>query len=537
MMLALMASASATEAVRPVITLDLATTMPKLDSYCLATEAWQAMIADGGAKKSLRISGVTTTSNSKLVNGRSPAPLRPSAIKLPKGCDQRIYAKKCVLSNDQHHKAPASCKTPTAVAYDHHEGKINVDTVTVLNVISQPNKYPPQHKDQVVSQVSKNKRAEFLIEYEALDTSGNEADRTYFVMIFEDHNSPEAYDKSGNKVSGDALSGSYEARGANGKYSDLFAPPMEPHSISDFYDNDALKIENTRVYNFNNGKVITSGKQAPKTNINARQMAGDATATKGSYSFKYTYHDFASIFGASNYNNKLTLTGTIAIEDTTEPKVFCGVAANAKGACEVSGNGKDIICKEGGKNLKQTTTTCPEDFIHCLPAQDHSDKAATQKAYFAKAKAEDKGAIAVDVYDDVKCMVQGNKEKCIVHDAKPAKMDDVSCDNCYDDSTGEVTLTYTAEDNTGNSQVVTRKFAIADASPPTLNLVTTGDFWYNSHDHSTLECGPSMGGDSINKLLILWSKGFTVTKGCAHSNFDDHDGTATMAKASNGKWT
>merc|ERR1719162_2613225 len=178
--------ASANEATAPVISLNLVEGTGTLADICIAEELWSFMLDSDGTGTRLN-SSIALSGNDEITKEADGTAI--ASAKLPKGCSNQIYAKKCVLNADGCSSA-ALCPKPVAKAYDHHDGELKNDDATtavretiVKNVLAAANTFPPTKVDQVLP-IEYCQRAEFLIEYEAEDDSGNAAERTYFVMIF-----------------------------------------------------------------------------------------------------------------------------------------------------------------------------------------------------------------------------------------------------------------------------------------------------------------------------------------------------------------
>ena len=92
---------------------------------------------------------------------------------------QEQYARVCQVFD-----TAAKCATPTATALDHHEGELHVVERVKLFLESAPgDPRPPQRVNRPVAAVDRNMRGEFLITYDAEDSSGNKAEQLVFAMI------------------------------------------------------------------------------------------------------------------------------------------------------------------------------------------------------------------------------------------------------------------------------------------------------------------------------------------------------------------
>jgi hypothetical protein len=211
----------------------------------------------------------------------------------------------------------ATTPLPVAVAYDHHEGQVvdaNMKTTITLfsemkrcegsscisagestNLESNPTLVSNWATEQVV-------RGQYVVEYEAVDHSGNEADRVLFALIALDVTKPDATLVTATVEYGQLIN-------------------TIALSKSDNYD---------------------SFVEGP-TSVQFTTCAG--TATDGSImqsavSVEKTFCDFAGIFGQDNVRNCKVMTFTLAIEDNTPPQItevdFTGVTASGAHECRDS---------------------------------------------------------------------------------------------------------------------------------------------------------------------------------------------------------
>ena len=88
-------------------------------------------------------------------------------------------------------------------------------------------------------------------------------------------------------------------------------------------------------------------------------------------------------------NNVVTFDARVTIVDTLSPQIFCS-AGGAAVTCGVASDRKGFNCKDA-------TIACPTQHLEC---DDLSN-------YLELAKAEDFGAVAVDISDDVSCTGTG----------------------------------------------------------------------------------------------------------------------------------
>jgi hypothetical protein len=105
------------------------------------------------------------------------------------GVDARV-PKKCVggITGNKAIVCPAkasdekSCGLPTATAYDHHDG-LGVDVTKEI--------YMALPEEKIVDKINYNLRSEYFVLYDAVDSSGNEADTVTFTVVINDLTKPE----------------------------------------------------------------------------------------------------------------------------------------------------------------------------------------------------------------------------------------------------------------------------------------------------------------------------------------------------------
>jgi hypothetical protein len=214
-------------------------------------------------------------------------------------------------------------------------------------------------------------------------------------------------------------------------------------------------------------------------------------------------------------NNVVTFDARVTIVDTLSPQIFCS-AGGAAVTCGVASDRKGFNCKDA-------TIACPTQHLEC---DDLSN-------YLELAKAEDFGAVAVDISDDVSC----TGTACSV-----VRTTDVTPTYEFDKELGVITVTYSATDNAENKGTSSRQITIWDNSPPLITVYNSGkvsglqvkylilinaytdlylrslhfepnhQFYYNSMAYNQLYCGY----DSAEYFLELWSRGFKVGKSCVY---------------------
>jgi hypothetical protein len=104
---------------------------------------------------------------------------------------QSKFAKKCeapVAHPDQ------TCKLPHAKAYDHHDGSVEVSTSLYLvnnGIITDPiDQCNECDAGQAERKINWRHRAEYLMKFDAKDSSGNQAEQVIFALILDDMTAP-----------------------------------------------------------------------------------------------------------------------------------------------------------------------------------------------------------------------------------------------------------------------------------------------------------------------------------------------------------
>ena len=143
----------------PVISLDLASVKDELISVCRTKEQWDT-----------------------LINGGTPH------WDHPKGCtkNSETYAKRCEVMVDNEN----TCPEPKASAFDHHEGNLDVLKTLTLEVVLPARAHQPIRANVIAKSVDYETRGEYMFFWDAVDSSGNQAERVHFAMIMQDTTPP-----------------------------------------------------------------------------------------------------------------------------------------------------------------------------------------------------------------------------------------------------------------------------------------------------------------------------------------------------------
>jgi hypothetical protein len=123
----------------------------------------------------------------------------------PNSCDpdhvdqsryKQTFAKHCMVSQnkdgarncpgpkctDENQASCCTCPEPTAQAFDHHQGQIDVIKTVHLLMRSDPGQMP-KPVDEVLEDINYLLRGEYTLRYEAEDSSGNKAENVLFAIV------------------------------------------------------------------------------------------------------------------------------------------------------------------------------------------------------------------------------------------------------------------------------------------------------------------------------------------------------------------
>jgi hypothetical protein len=246
--------ASASDA--PVISLNLDESLLTNAQLCMYEEEWKALVGS-------------------LMSNQFPG--------APSHCSPELLAKTCeVFSTEQ------SCPEPEVKGYDHHEGEMldaNGDSLVhkeyIQNVKSLPGQFPPLKSEVPIEALDYSVRGETLIQYSAIDKSGNEAEKVHFVMIIGDTTAPSL--SASSPYTSASFLVTLEAHQGSSAYCNIYALPALDAVVTDTYDGD---VSSTRTIG-ENGNPCT-GSESCGSHSN-----GVLTTDKlGAYLFDYTFNDY-----------------------------------------------------------------------------------------------------------------------------------------------------------------------------------------------------------------------------------------------------
>jgi len=237
------------------------------------------------------------------------------------------YAKKCdVCATSGITACQLACPSPTASAYDHHEGSsLTVTTACKQYVVSPAGKVP--YKDAAACTVTNglldksayDKRGEFVLSYDAADASGNDAETLVFAMVMVDHVAP-TFDFAVSQMtvtSSDSTTASASIEAC--------LPPTtgtNSNAATDRCKVKGFEAAATDNYDGTSLSLFTADGSAYVANADDVELSSSISSASDTATATYVAADFADIFGTSNANNEITLTLTLNIVDTTKPRVI-----------------------------------------------------------------------------------------------------------------------------------------------------------------------------------------------------------------------
>ena len=162
------------------------------------------------------------------------------AVSLPGDGTEEFLAKRCevTLSNS------STCTLPRATAYDHHEGALRVAEKTMLWVDSPRHEQPVFGVGKTVPRVNYAHRGEYLLFFDAEDSSGNRAETMRFAIIMMDRIAPRIM--PGHGVGATMVVESCDPLQPNMDSSNrrFFVPPL--HAVDD-YDGDVSDTVSVKI--------------------------------------------------------------------------------------------------------------------------------------------------------------------------------------------------------------------------------------------------------------------------------------------------
>jgi hypothetical protein len=254
----------------------------------------------------------------------------PSTFKIGVGCSRNValcrqksgtvqgfsYVEKYSRTCDVGIADATNCYPPDAHAYDHQEGSVSVTkTIKLINRNNVPCVPDEDNSFCVEPYVTYSQRAEYGVEYDAQDATGNAAERLIFTIILVDHNPPSI-------VPSTNLLNELEACDVdNGQQQDTsdISKWIMPSNAFATDDLDG---------NVSNEMVITITSPTGVEQSKTQQENGDSamnlnTYQTGVWTVKYTAKDHAGHFGVNGQDNEADQTISVLVKDSVAPWAFC----------------------------------------------------------------------------------------------------------------------------------------------------------------------------------------------------------------------
>ena len=176
--------------------------------------------------------------------------------------------------------ASVDCALPIASAYDHHDGSLAVQRDIFLLRSEAKNNEDGLVKPGRREVINYNYRAEYIVKYNAKDSSGNDAEEVVFAVILEDH--------------------------------------VKPVIALSYYSKTLEALGNGQVYSNFPQSVVTDN--IDTSIVATNDCAAIDTHKLGTTVFTYQANDFAGVFGNDGKNNLAdTKTVKYTVVDTTVP--------------------------------------------------------------------------------------------------------------------------------------------------------------------------------------------------------------------------
>jgi hypothetical protein len=238
-----------------------------------------------------------------------PSPGHPA---ITAGPETTAYGKTCEVLTS----TAVTCAEPSAAAFDHHEGT-NIDVVrTVILYIASDPRAPPMEVFSQVPSVDYYQRGEYILYYDAKDSSDNHAEQLAFGMIMQDTVPPVLTtwaDAGGGAVTVEACDA--DVAGADADFRGLYVIDADDETevvATDNYDDGPLDVNVT----------VTSPRGVVVKHAAHERVTID-TRVLGKWTVQFAAADFASIFGENSSSNTAAKTISIDVQDTTPPTIYC----------------------------------------------------------------------------------------------------------------------------------------------------------------------------------------------------------------------
>jgi hypothetical protein len=230
----------------------------------------------------------------------------PHAKEVPADPTMKASYGVCIAGDPRNIK---DCKLPSAQAYDHHDGGLEVTKTThLVNVnvkAGQRGSGKCEGKDQE-EKINWDRRSEYIIKYNAQDKSGNSAEEIFFSLVLDDPIAPIIKSIASRTIES---SWTGNAKTLHSKIGERRYWTMPPPSARDNIDGPVVAtVSRTRV--FDSKKL-------------------------GRYSVVLTSSDKAACYGKKHQNNKATKVVWITVKDTLKPWIERRGASSLTWECAI----------------------------------------------------------------------------------------------------------------------------------------------------------------------------------------------------------
>ena len=238
------------------------------------------------------------------------------AIPAAPGADKDFLAKRCQVGDTN-----ATCALPHAVAYDHHQGLVDVKESVRMWTASPPHAAPQFGVDQPMPHgLDFSRRGEQLIYFDATDDSGNAAEQLQFAILVMDYEPPAIVTAAAGSATRLELESCDPTQAHmdpnNRRY--FIVPANEAHDAYDGDVSDTVTFSMTLPTGASYSSILRPDGEYHQV-IDTHQL----TEPGHEYKLHYTAHDYAAIFGRDNDNNQVSHTLTIAVVKRKPPAVYC----------------------------------------------------------------------------------------------------------------------------------------------------------------------------------------------------------------------
>jgi hypothetical protein len=398
-----------------------------------------------------------------------------------------------------------NCPIPEAMAFDHHDGSLPVMSRVFL-VDSDNNGAAATQ----VSAVEYDKRATYLLKFDASDAAGNHAEQVVFALILDDTTKPTITQCGGDQT--------VEA-----------ATDFKLCHSDSAYDNIDKSVTKTLKYTVQNTE---SGDFPCQSCTGAAAVASITGKTTGDFMISLFAHDSAGTYGHQYKNNVVMASRTITVVDTTKPTIDVIGARPATHECAKTGGYKDdgAVATDTLDDLNGVKVTVNSDsnvvsskigaYLVKYTARDSHNNEAVEKSRIVK------------VEDTTVPVLTRNGLAVIQHRSEAgAQLVDpgVGCQDTCDTSSsktittswgnkdfndrvkGTYTRTYTCVDASGNQASISRDFEVIDTDAPIITLIgestvyveastssAYSDQGANCHDYTDGPVVPTISGNVVN---------------------------------------